>query len=122
MALRTVLCSAVLVLALAGCAMGPQDAGVAARGDERLEKRRPSSGFDVYIEGMACPFCTYNVEKKIREIPGVESVTTSLETGIAHVELAEGAAVEPRRVWKQVEKSGFTPTKIVTPRETYHGP
>lgn len=117
-----VLISAFCVLALAGCAGGPQSTAVTAKGRQPAEKGRPSSGLDVYIQGMACPFCTYNVEKKIREIPEVGSVSTDLRTGIAHVEFEEGAEAAPERVWKQVEKSGFTPTRIVTPRETYDGP
>jgi len=33
----------------------------------------------VSVDGMACPFCAYGVEKKLKRVVGVESITIDKE-------------------------------------------
>ena len=86
-----------------------------------LEQSLPDNVAEVYIEGMACPFCTYNVEKKIREITDVRTVSTDLNTGVARVIFSEDAKPDVKALWAKVTKSGFTPKKITTAEEVYRG-
>ncbi len=85
------------------------------------QQRVPDNVAEVYIEGMACPFCTYNVEKKIREIAGVRTVSTNLNTGIARVIFNEDARPDAKALWDKVVRSGFTPKKITTAKGFYSG-
>ncbi len=86
-----------------------------------LEQSIPDNVAEIYIEGMACPFCTYNVEKKIREIADVQTVSTDLNTGVARVIFDEDAKPDVKALWGKVVKSGFTPKKITSAGGVYRG-
>ena len=89
--MRLVIMGMIIVgLWLAGCA-GPSVATSQPATQPNPEQRVPDNVAEVYIEGMACPFCTYNVEKKIREIAEIQTVSTDLNTGVARVIFDEDA-------------------------------
>ena len=54
---------------------------------------------------MSCNHCRTNTEKAIRSVPGVESVTVDLQSGIATV---TGIDIDDDAVKKAVESIGFT--------------
>lgn len=105
---------------LAGCTEQPSITSQPAT-RPNLEQCIPDNVAEVYIEGMACPFCTYNVEKKIREIADVQTVSTDLNTGVARVIFVQGAKPDSQALWGKVVKSGFTPKKITTATGVYRG-
>ena len=57
------------------------------------------------IKGMTCNHCCANTEKAIRTVPGVESVSVDLQSGIATV---TGDDIDDEAVKKAVESIGFT--------------
>ena len=57
------------------------------------------------VKGMSCNHCRTNTEKAIRSVPGVESVTVDLQSGIATV---TGVDIDDDAVKKTVESIGFT--------------
>lgn len=56
------------------------------------------------VKGMNCNHCRTNVEKAIRRVKGVESVTVDLPTGVATV---TGEGIDDEAVKKAVESIGF---------------
>lgn len=62
------------------------------------------------IEGMMCGHCTGRVQKALEEIPGVESVTMSLENKSAEVVLNEQVTDEMLKT--AVTESGYEVTEI----------
>jgi copper chaperone len=46
----------------------------------------------IKIEGMSCDGCRRGAENALKQVPGVVSVTVSLEKGEAHVEYDEKKA------------------------------
>ncbi len=64
----------------------------------------------ICIEGMRCGHCTSNVDKALREIPGVSDVTVDLASKTATVEAADGVSDEAFR--KAVDDLGFDVTAI----------
>lgn len=62
----------------------------------------------VHVQGLACPFCAYGLERKLREVPGVEQVQVDLRSGTARVSVAEGRVVLPAALRSAVREAGFT--------------
>ncbi len=69
----------------------------------------------VSIDGMACPFCAYGVEKKLKNIEGVESVTINIKEGVALLSAKKEESINLSRVPGAVRDAGFTPgtTRVV---------
>lgn len=66
----------------------------------------------VTVDGMACPFCAYGVEKKLKKVDGVGSISVDLESGKALLTAAEGTSIDVSGVPGAIRKSGFTPGEI----------
>ena len=60
------------------------------------------------VEGLACPFCAYGVEKKLRALEGVERAETHLKEGAVIVTMADGATLNEETARQAVEAAGFT--------------
>lgn len=67
----------------------------------------------VKILGMSCPFCAYGVEQKLKRLDGVEELDVELESGVATLNLEEGADVSNETLKKTVEDAGFEASAIV---------
>lgn len=66
----------------------------------------------VRIEGLACPFCAYGVEKQLKKIAGVETASVNLGAGSALLVLKAGAAITPEQIQAAVKKAGFKASEI----------
>ena len=64
----------------------------------------------VTMEGLACPFCVFNVEKQIKRVPGIEpaSVRTDLDKGVTTAAWKPDVPFDPALLKKAVKDSGFT--------------
>ena len=70
---------------------------------------------DIVIEvgGLACPFCAYGIEKRLKKIDGVEELSVQLEEGTVQVRLEEGVTVSSKRIEEAVADAGFEAKSIV---------
>lgn len=69
----------------------------------------------VRVDGLACPFCSYNIEKRVRPLKGVPrdaKITTSLKEGSAKFPWKPDVPFDPGAVRKAVREAGFTPRGI----------
>ncbi len=66
----------------------------------------------LYVEGLACPFCTFGIEKSLKQVPGVVSLETTIRTGLVRIQLEPGAQLDPAALNEAIKKSGFTPSRI----------
>ncbi len=66
----------------------------------------------ITVLGMSCPFCAYGVERKLKNLDGVEELTVVLETGLATLVMEEAADVSNETLRKTVEDAGFEAAKI----------
>ncbi len=64
--------------------------------------------YAIGVDGLACPFCAYGIEKQLSRISGVETVLTDIESGTVAVTMAEGATLEETAAGKAVDDAGFT--------------
>lgn len=84
---------------------------VTGSGPSRVRAQEPpdSGTIQLKVDGLICPFCTFNVEKQLREVPGVQSVSTELETGWVTVIPEKDRKPSPAALWDAVVRGGFTP-------------
>lgn len=66
----------------------------------------------LYVEGLACPFCTFGIEKGLKKVPGVSSLETTIRTGLVRIQLEPRALLDPAALNEAVRKAGFTPARI----------
>ena len=75
----------------------------------------------VEVDGLACPFCAFNLEKRILTLEGVPEESdwkVSLEEGTAAFDWNPEVAFDEEAVREQVRRAGFTPGGI----DTVEGP
>jgi len=95
--------------------LGPGNTGAAAGGRRPQglpAAERVSGDMLVRIEGMACPFCAYGIEKHLGRLAGVRSARVNLGRGTAILDLEPGKSVSFDEVRKAVEKAGFKATEL----------
>ena len=62
----------------------------------------------IQVNGLTCPFCAYGLEKKLKKVKGVESVSIDLEKDEAVVLTRAGETVEEESLRKAVRSAGFS--------------
>ncbi len=62
---------------------------------------------ELRINGLVCPFCAFGIEKKLRNIEGVERVTVLLDEGVVQLEFAERNGVTFGDLRDAVSAAGF---------------
>lgn len=64
--------------------------------------------YTIRVDGLACPFCSYGVEKQLLKISGVNDVKTDIKTGTLKVGTKKGVKLTGAQLRAAVQKSGFT--------------
>jgi len=71
-----------------------------------------SAHYVVAVEGMACPFCVFGLERELKAVDGVAEVAVSLGESRATVDVRPGAVVQPEVLRSAIREAGFTPGDI----------
>lgn len=66
----------------------------------------------VYVDGLACPFCAYGLEKKLDDYDAVQELQVEIEEGRILLVFREGQALTKDEIDQAVEEAGFTARKI----------
>ena len=66
------------------------------------------SSLVVKVNGMACPFCAFGVEKRMQHVSGVESVAVDIQAGTARATAGTDASIKYQDVPQAVKEAGFT--------------
>lgn len=64
--------------------------------------------YEMRVDGLACPFCVYGVEKKLKAIEGISNITVDLDKGLVKVDLIEGKELTDVQMKKLFNDAGFT--------------
>ncbi len=64
------------------------------------------------VEGLACPFCAFGVEKKLKQVRGVGGVEVQMEDGTAELSAVEGGSIEVSQIPRAIRQAGFTPGRL----------
>jgi mercuric ion binding protein len=62
----------------------------------------------VAVDGMACPFCAYGVEKRLKTVSGVDTVSVDMKTGTANLTAKPELSIHFQGIPKAVKDAGFT--------------
>ncbi len=62
---------------------------------------------ELRINGLVCPFCAFGIEKKLRNVEGVERVTVLLDEGVVQLGFAERNRVTFGDLQDAVTAAGF---------------
>jgi len=60
------------------------------------------------VDGLACPYCAYGVEKKLKAIDGTSNITVDLDKGLVKVDVKEGVTLEEDKMKQLFQDAGFT--------------
>jgi len=64
--------------------------------------------YKLRVDGLACPFCAYGIEKQLSKLEGVARVDVDIEKGGVTVRLNEGATLDEAAAKAAVKRAGFT--------------
>lgn len=76
----------------------------------------------VEVAGLSCPFCAFGLEKKLKQLPGVEKVVIKINEAKAEIEVADGKKITRGQIEQAVKEAGFTPGKIEIKEEKEGAP
>ncbi len=68
--------------------------------------------YKLYVDGLACPFCAYGVEKQVGGLDNVESVDILIDQGIVAVTMASGKTLDEASAKQAISDAGFTLRKF----------
>ncbi|MDA2917707.1 heavy-metal-associated domain-containing protein, partial [Nitrospinae bacterium AH_259_B05_G02_I21] len=54
------------------------------------------------VDGLACPFCAYGLEKKLSRLEGVQELDIEMDSGTVTLSLEQGAVISPDELNKAV--------------------
>ncbi len=64
--------------------------------------------YEMRVDGLACPYCAYGIEKKLNAIDGVENLDVDLNAGIVRVDVIEGVVLSETDMKQLFNDAGFT--------------
>ncbi|MFQ5660155.1 MAG: heavy-metal-associated domain-containing protein [Gammaproteobacteria bacterium] len=64
--------------------------------------------YAVGVNGLACPFCAYGIEKQLSRIQGVDSISTDIKNGTVTITMNEGKTLKQADAARAVDKAGFS--------------
>lgn len=64
--------------------------------------------YELGVDGLACPFCAYGIEKRLHKVDGVDAVEVDVGGGRVLVTMQEGASLTRERADRAVDQAGFT--------------
>ena len=64
--------------------------------------------YELRVDGLACPYCAYGIEKAFMQTEGVEAVDIDFDRGVVLVRTAEGTRLRKAQAEQVVEDAGFT--------------
>lgn len=96
-----------LVMALTIVAIVPAFAGSTAT-------IPPSNAYVLRVDGLACPFCAFGIEKEFAKQPGVKDTNVNLEQGVLVVTVKPGTTFTDARLAQLVKQAGFELKTVVS--------
>ena len=64
--------------------------------------------YKIRVDGLACPYCAYGIEKKLNKLGGVKFLDMDLEKGIVTVKTFNDVSLNEKRMTQLFTDAGFT--------------
>lgn len=97
-----------LAMALTVAAITPAFAGSTAANPP------PANAYVLQVNGLACPFCAYGIEKEFAKQSGVENTNVNLKRGMLVVTVKPGTTFSDARLAQLVKEAGFQLKAVVS--------
>lgn len=62
----------------------------------------------LHVDGLACSFCAYGLEKKLQKIESVEKLDIKINDGLVVLYFKENAKIDKKLIAEKVKEAGFT--------------
>ncbi|SHK33570.1 heavy-metal-associated domain-containing protein [Rhodothermus profundi] len=83
------------------------------------QTRVPVPDAILYVKGLACPYCAYGLEKKLKQLSMVREIEVQMDEGRVLVAFRKGQRPDPAAfealVARVVKEAGFTLEKVEYP-------
>jgi mercuric ion binding protein len=60
------------------------------------------------VDGLACPFCAYGIEKRLTKVEGVTDVQVDVGESVVRVTLEDGKTLSEAQARQAINEAGFT--------------
>ncbi len=74
--------------------------------------------YQLQVDGLACPFCAYGIEKELKRTDGVARIDIDINAGTGTVTMADGATMTEAQAAQIVKDAGFTLADFVEVKTT----
>ena len=64
--------------------------------------------YSLRVDGLACPYCAYGIEKKLKAIDGVQRVHVDLDRGLVEVDTRDDVTLTEPQLRQLFRDAGFT--------------
>ena len=64
--------------------------------------------YEVGVDGLACPFCAYGIEKKLSSIDDVQDIAVDIAKGVVVVTMTQGSELSEQLARQKVKDAGFS--------------
>ncbi len=64
--------------------------------------------YRLHVDGLACPFCAYGIEKQLGRIDGVETIDIDIGAGAITLTVTDGKTLDESTARRAVEAAGFS--------------
>ncbi len=71
------------------------------------------SRYSMRVDGLACPYCAYGIEKKLKKISGISNIKVNLEKGLVTVDASDGTTLSEQQMKTLFKDAGFTYRSMV---------
>lgn len=65
-------------------------------------------GYKMRVDGLVCPYCAYGIEKKFKQIDGVNAIDVDVQNGIVSLCAGENVKFTDEQLKQLFTDSGFT--------------
>lgn len=66
----------------------------------------------IEVKGLSCPYCAFGMEKKLKNISGVNEVEIELKEGMVYISMPKAQQPEKKELSKIIKDAGYTVGKI----------
>ncbi len=67
-----------------------------------------SAEYQLGVDGVACPFCVYGIEKQLSKLEGIELIETDIQKGLVILIMGDGSTLSEAAISDAVTKAGFS--------------
>jgi len=68
--------------------------------------------YTLWVDGLACPFCSYGIEKQLSKLPGVNSIKINIKSGTVTLKTKGNQKISETALRAAVDRAGFSVGKI----------